>query len=208
MRRRVERRVERRFASFDSQSNPLRCEEHHKLELKGERERSDIATICLRSLSSLTSTNVHHSVECKMDQKSKVGRVSCRVCGAAFSMGINYLMEPIDVFCEWLDQCEAANQRELGLNVPVAGGGGEGNDQAEQADTFGTAAGAIQDSDSEDDDFTRAPAPKETLENESTPATTTETTTTAAAATADADVGEKRKFESADLGFSSDSDSD
>ena len=31
----------------------------------------------------------------------------CRVCGADYTATINYLSEPVDVFSEWIDHCEA-----------------------------------------------------------------------------------------------------
>ena len=42
------------------------------------------------------------------DFKNSVGSLACRLCGAAYSMPIHSLHEPIDVFSEWLDDCEAA----------------------------------------------------------------------------------------------------
>ena len=48
------------------------------------------------------------AVECKMDFKMNIGSLSCRICGAAYQMPIHHLHEPIDVFSEWLDDCEAA----------------------------------------------------------------------------------------------------
>ena len=47
-------------------------------------------------------------VECKMDHKAGTGSLACRLCGATFQMPIHHLNEPIDVFSEWLDECEAA----------------------------------------------------------------------------------------------------
>ncbi|GKY91951.1 hypothetical protein MPSEU_000166700 [Mayamaea pseudoterrestris] len=47
-------------------------------------------------------------VECKMDHKNGTGSLACRLCGASYSMPIHSLHEPIDVFSEWLDDCEAA----------------------------------------------------------------------------------------------------
>jgi transcription elongation factor Elf1 len=47
-------------------------------------------------------------VECKMDLKVGVGKLDCRLCGASYQMPIHHLHEPIDVFSEWLDDCEAA----------------------------------------------------------------------------------------------------
>lgn len=47
-------------------------------------------------------------VECKMDLKAGVGSLACRLCGASYSMPIHHLHEPVDVFSEWLDDCESA----------------------------------------------------------------------------------------------------
>ena len=65
-------------------------------------------------------------VECKLDLSKGVGDLNCRVCGANFQMRINYLTEPVDVFCEWLDAHEAE----------AAGGGAavEGEGAADAAD--------------------------------------------------------------------------
>lgn len=43
-----------------------------------------------------------------MDFKQGIGSLSCRLCGAAYQMPIHHLHEPVDVFSEWLDDCEAA----------------------------------------------------------------------------------------------------
>jgi transcription elongation factor Elf1 len=48
------------------------------------------------------------TVECKMDFKLGIGSLNCRLCGASYQMPIHHLNEPIDVFSEWLDDCEAA----------------------------------------------------------------------------------------------------
>jgi transcription elongation factor Elf1 len=47
-------------------------------------------------------------VECKMDFKLRIGSLNCRLCGASYQMPIHHLHEPVDVFSEWLDDCEAA----------------------------------------------------------------------------------------------------
>lgn len=47
-------------------------------------------------------------VECKMDFRQGIGSLSCRLCGASYQMTIHHLHEPVDVFSEWLDDCEAA----------------------------------------------------------------------------------------------------
>ena len=40
------------------------------------------------------------------DRVKKIGSLQCRVCNAEYQALINYLSEPIDVFSEWLDECE------------------------------------------------------------------------------------------------------
>ena len=48
-----------------------------------------------------------------MDMKAMMGSLRCRLCAASYQMPINHLHEPIDVFSEWLDDCEAvANPRD------------------------------------------------------------------------------------------------
>lgn len=49
-----------------------------------------------------------NSVECKMDFRLGIGSLDCRLCGASYQMPIHHLHEPVDVFSEWLDDCEAA----------------------------------------------------------------------------------------------------
>lgn len=72
-----------------------------------------------------------------MDFRGGVGSLACRLCAASYSMPIHHLHEPIDVFSEWLDDCEsAANQRN---------GVGGGDDQAGAVPRY-------QDEDDEDDD--------------------------------------------------------
>lgn len=49
--------------------------------------------------------NYYKVVECKLDRKTNIGRLVCRICGASYQSSINYLSEPIDVFSEWIDDC-------------------------------------------------------------------------------------------------------
>jgi len=43
-----------------------------------------------------------------MDFRQAIGSLLCRLCGASYQMPIHHLHEPVDVFSEWLDDCEAA----------------------------------------------------------------------------------------------------
>lgn len=45
-----------------------------------------------------------------MKHREGTGSLSCRICDASFQMPIHHLHEPIDVFSEWLDACEAAEK--------------------------------------------------------------------------------------------------
>lgn len=57
-----------------------------------------------------------------MDFKRGVGSLTCRLCGASYQMPIHHLHEPVDVFSEWLDDCEAAARQQQ----PGGNGGGGG----------------------------------------------------------------------------------
>ncbi|CAM9341018.1 unnamed protein product [Choristocarpus tenellus] len=53
-------------------------------------------------------------VECTMNHKEGTGRLLCRMCEVQYEMTINYLTEPIDIYTEWIDECEAVNAVEGG----------------------------------------------------------------------------------------------
>eukprot|EP00978_Attheya_sp_CCMP212_P027399 scaffold91721_cov36-Attheya_sp.AAC.1 len=53
-------------------------------------------------------------VECKMNFRQGTGSLACRLCGATYQMPIHHLHEPVDVFSEWLDDCEAAERANSG----------------------------------------------------------------------------------------------
>ena len=55
-----------------------------------------------------------------MDNKRGIGSLNCRLCAASYSMPIHHLHEPIDIFSEWLDDCEAAaNGQRTGAAPPA-----------------------------------------------------------------------------------------
>ena len=51
-----------------------------------------------------------------MKLREGTGSLECRICDASFQMPIHHLHEPIDVFSEWLDACEAAEKGNSGNN--------------------------------------------------------------------------------------------
>jgi transcription elongation factor Elf1 len=80
------------------------------------------------------------TVECKMDLKVGVGSLACRLCGASYQMPIHHLHEPVDVFSEWLDDCEhaannSANNAQNGGAAAV--GADDGNDDLPESSGLG-----------------------------------------------------------------------
>ncbi|XP_030369979.1 transcription elongation factor 1 homolog [Scaptodrosophila lebanonensis] len=49
------------------------------------------------------------SCEVKMDKRRNLAKITCRVCQEDFKTIIHYLSEPIDVYNDWIDMCEAKN---------------------------------------------------------------------------------------------------
>ncbi|GJZ64796.1 transcription elongation factor 1 [Tanacetum coccineum] len=43
------------------------------------------------------------------DMKNLIGEASCRICQENFSTTITALTEPIDIYSEWIDECERVN---------------------------------------------------------------------------------------------------
>ncbi len=56
-----------------------------------------------------------------MDFRAGIGSLACRLCAASYQMPIHHLHEPVDVFSEWLDDCEAAAQGRNPAAVPAGG---------------------------------------------------------------------------------------
>ncbi|XP_019645797.1 transcription elongation factor 1 homolog isoform X1 [Branchiostoma floridae] len=54
--------------------------------------------------------NHEKSCEVNLDRTRNVGTVTCRVCLEDFQTPINYLSEAVDVYSDWIDACESANQ--------------------------------------------------------------------------------------------------
>lgn len=73
-------------------------------------------------------------VECAMKLREGTGSLNCRICDASFQMPIHHLHEPIDVFSEWLDACEAAEKG-------ISGAGGAGNGAEDDGDLLARGTG-------------------------------------------------------------------
>ncbi|QPG75111.1 AAA ATPase Elf1 [Brettanomyces nanus] len=59
--------------------------------------------------------NHEKSVTCTMDKKSNVATLLCKVCGQSFQSPINSLSEPVDIYSDWVDACEAVAEEEAKL---------------------------------------------------------------------------------------------
>eukprot|EP00232_Nephroselmis_pyriformis_P002647 CAMPEP_0182913106 /NCGR_PEP_ID=MMETSP0034_2-20130328/37865_1 /TAXON_ID=156128 /ORGANISM="Nephroselmis pyriformis, Strain CCMP717" /LENGTH=85 /DNA_ID=CAMNT_0025049809 /DNA_START=13 /DNA_END=270 /DNA_ORIENTATION=- len=54
--------------------------------------------------------NHDKAVECKIDKDAEVAELNCRICSETFRMQTNKLTEPVDVYYEWIDECERLNK--------------------------------------------------------------------------------------------------
>lgn len=89
-------------------------------------------------------------VECKMDLSKGVGSLKCRMCSASYEMPIHHLHEPIDVFSEWLDDCEAAERGEVAAASSSSARRGGGGDMSKAV--HDTSQDYDDDDDEEDED--------------------------------------------------------
>ena len=51
--------------------------------------------------------NHETSVSVKIDKKAGVGNLNCKSCGQSFQTGTTYLSQPVDVYSDWIDACDA-----------------------------------------------------------------------------------------------------
>lgn len=70
---------------------------------KKQRPKLDVAFNC-------PFCNSAKSVVCLFDWDRLKGTVSCSKCSKNFSMPVDHLCEPIDVYSAWIDKCEELNQ--------------------------------------------------------------------------------------------------
>lgn len=88
-----------------------------------------------------------------MDTKGGIGSLACRLCGASYQMPIHHLHEPIDVFSEWLDDCEAA-EKANGTSAAPAGGAVH-EDEEDDDDLLGSGSGLRRRGTGDDEDEDR-----------------------------------------------------
>jgi transcription elongation factor Elf1 len=63
--------------------------------------------------------NHERAIEIKLLRDQSLGKLVCRVCGVTWETDIMSLSEPIDVYSEWIDACEEAQQTQKKQPVKV-----------------------------------------------------------------------------------------
>lgn len=53
--------------------------------------------------------NHNKTVEVEFRRKEGIANISCRICGASWRTEITSLSEPIDLYADWIDECERQN---------------------------------------------------------------------------------------------------
>ncbi|CAO1613926.1 unnamed protein product [Sympodiomycopsis kandeliae] len=49
------------------------------------------------------------AVSCKIDDKTRIGYLTCKICGQNFSTPATSLSQPVDIYHDWVDACEEVN---------------------------------------------------------------------------------------------------
>ena len=52
-----------------------------------------------------------NSVGCSFNKVLRIGEISCSICSANYETRITPLTEPIDMYCEWMDECQRVNTK-------------------------------------------------------------------------------------------------
>jgi len=64
----------------------------------------------------------------RLDRVAETGTIACRVCGESFQTRVSYLSDPVDVYCAWVDELQAAGEGGGGRGTGGGDGGGGGGD--------------------------------------------------------------------------------
>ncbi|KAF9052651.1 transcription elongation factor Elf1 like-domain-containing protein [Panaeolus papilionaceus] len=64
--------------------------------------------------------NHDKSVTVRLDKKAGVAQLVCRVCDQRFQSKATHLTEAVDIYSEWIDAADAAQQEERAARRPVA----------------------------------------------------------------------------------------
>ena len=58
--------------------------------------------------------NDNKTVEVKFSNDEALATIQWRMCLAKFQTEIHHLTQPIDVYCEWIDECEKEQKKKQG----------------------------------------------------------------------------------------------
>jgi len=92
---------------------PTSCTTLQHLSIMGKRKKAAKKPTGPRRNEPLATTfpslfcNHEKSVSVKLDKKSGVGHLSCKVCNQQFQCAVNYLSAAVDVYADWVDACDA-----------------------------------------------------------------------------------------------------
>lgn len=106
--------------------------------------------------------NHEKAINCTIDKKTNIGSLTCKICGQSFQTAIDSLSEPIDIYSNWIDACEAVAEEEA-KRVEAESGEYDDDDDDEKGDYAdeydddkkfeSRSAPAAKIEDDEDDDF-------------------------------------------------------
>jgi transcription elongation factor Elf1 len=91
----------------------------------------------------------------KIDKDRSFAEIKCNICAASYTTNTHKLTQPVDVYAEWIDECDAVNKdggadadNEDGLDAGLRRGG----DDDEEDDGYDREQHATQDDDWRQDD--------------------------------------------------------
>ncbi|KAI9353257.1 transcription elongation factor Elf1 like-domain-containing protein [Zopfochytrium polystomum] len=98
--------------------------------------------------------NHDRSILTTLDRENQVGKLECKKCGVNFQTPINYLSEPIDVYSDWVDACEATNKQAAKQQTRRNSGGSDDDVGGGRGGGRGAAVATADDYDDDlDDDY-------------------------------------------------------
>ena len=78
---------------------------------KSSQVQRSVAKVKVDTVFDCPFCNDIKTVEVIMDNNNAVADIKCRICLAKFQTEIHHLTEPIDVYWEWIDECEKVNKK-------------------------------------------------------------------------------------------------
>ncbi|VVT50950.1 uncharacterized protein SAPINGB_P002934 [Magnusiomyces paraingens] len=119
--------------------------------VKKIKQKLDVTFACL-------FCNHENSVTANLDKQMGIGTLTCKVCGQNFQASINVaLSEPIDVYCEWVDACEAVAKKGQSGDEEGEGEGhdsdGYGETSSRPSGRAGSRPSALSDEEDDEEDL-------------------------------------------------------